>query len=183
MDRLADVLKERGRKVHTTREPSIGPIGKLLRSLLSAGHALPDGRPVGGDTMALLFAADRKDHIEREVLPALEKGYDVISDRYVWSSLAYQAAEADRVWVESLARGLPEPDLTVFLDVPVHVAASRRAAANRATERYDADAYLTRVRDVYAELARRSERAIIVSGDRSPEQVTASLCDAVSEIL
>ena len=81
--------------------------------------------------MALLFAADRVDHLQREVEPLLAAGADVVSDRYLMSSLAYQAEEADREWVALLARGVRPPDLTILLDIPVAVAARRRLLAGR----------------------------------------------------
>src|SRR4029077_17208061 len=112
-----------GRRVHTTREPSDGPVGRLLREILLGGHRDPGGDPVDGLAMALLFAADRRDHLRREILPALDAGLDVVTDRYLLSSLAYQAEETAREWVEGLARDVPAPDLTLLLDVPVSVAA------------------------------------------------------------
>ena len=123
--RVADRLTSRGRRVRTTREPSDGPVGRLLREILLGGHRGPGGAPVDGLAMALLFAADRRDHLQREILPALDAGTDVVTDRYLLSSLAYQAEEAAREWVEGLARDVPVPDLTVLLDVPVGVAAAR----------------------------------------------------------
>src|SRR4051794_6976812 len=64
-------LQARGRRAVATREPSTGPIGRLLRELLLGQHALPDGAPTAGQAMALLFAADRCDHLRREIEPAL----------------------------------------------------------------------------------------------------------------
>src|SRR6267154_1057805 len=129
--RLVAHLEARGRHAHATREPSTGPIGRLLRELLLGRHALPDGAPADGHAMALLFAADRRDHLRREIEPRLAAGIDVVTDRYLMSSLAYQAEEADRDWVGSLARAVRPADLTILLDVPVDVAAGRRRAAGR----------------------------------------------------
>ena len=85
---LCEWLAGRGVAVHLTREPSDGPVGRLIREILHGAHA-----PVAGDTMALLFAADRVDHLSREVLPALDRGTHVVTDRYYHSSLAYQAID------------------------------------------------------------------------------------------
>ncbi|MEO5768902.1 MAG: dTMP kinase [Polyangia bacterium] len=159
LDRLVEHLRERGRQAVATREPSTGPIGRLLREILLGQHAVPmpagGASPVDGRAMALLFAADRRDHLGREVEPALTNGADVVSDRYILSSLAYQAVEAERQWVETLADGLRRPDLTILLDVPIAVAAERRRRAQRATERYDADGTLERVAENYRRLAVR----------------------------
>ena len=158
LELLAEHLRARGRQVLPTREPSGGPIGKLLRGILLGQHDTVGARPVDGRAMALLFAADRRDHLAREIEPALAAGDDVVSDRYVLSSLAYQAVEADGPWVERLADGIRTPDLTILLDVPIAVAADRRRRARRPTERYDADGTQERVRENYRRLASEPAR-------------------------
>ena len=127
--RLAAALTADGRSVHRTREPSDGPIGLLLRRMLAGEHA-----PVGHETMALLFAADRADHLQREVEPALARGSLVISDRWYHSSLAYQGSDADRAWIRTLNERMRRPDLTLFLRCDAEVAARRRADAGRDEE-------------------------------------------------
>jgi dTMP kinase len=180
---LARHLEERGRRVHATHEPSLGPVGRLLREILLGGHRLPDGAPADGLATALLFAADRRDHLCREIEPALAAGLDVICDRYLLSSLAYQAQEADHAWVASLARDLREPDLTVLLDLPVATAAARRRAAGRAEERYDADAVQTRVASRYRELVAGDPRATIVDAGNGVEAVAQAVAAAVGRLL
>jgi dTMP kinase len=183
LDRLARHLSARGRQVHATREPSQGPIGRLLREILLGGHRLPDGAGVDGLAMALLFAADRRDHLTREIEPALAGGLDVISDRYLLSSLAYQAQEADRAWVAGLARELRIPDLTILLDVPVSVAAARRRAAGRPDERYDADDVQSRVAARYPELAAATPNTVVLDASGSIEQVTAAIAGQVDRLI
>lgn len=180
--RLAAQLERAGRRAHVTREPSTGPVGRLLREILVGQHRGPDGRTVSGDAMALLFAADRRDHLDREIEPQLAAGCDVVSDRYLLSSLAYQAAEANRAWVEGLARNLRTPDITFLLDVPIEVAAERRRKAGRETERYDADQLLARIAQNYRALAHSSSpRVVVVDGAPPTEQVTAALLAALHE--
>lgn len=157
LDLLTGHLRARGRRVLPTREPSGGPIGRLLREILLCQHDTV-GAPLDGRAMALLFAADRRDHLVREIEPALAAGSDVVSDRYVLSSLAYQPVEADRSWVERLADGIRMPDLTILLDVPIAVAAERRRRARRPTERYDADGTQQRVRENYRRVASEAAR-------------------------
>jgi dTMP kinase len=180
--RLVDHLEARGRQVHPTREPSTGPVGRLLREILLGGHRLPDGSPIDGLATALLFAADRRDHLRREIEPALADGIDVISDRYLLSSLAYQAQEADRDWVGTLARDLREPDLTLLLDVPVAVAAERRRAAGRTEERYDADEMQERIAARYRDLVAGNPRAVTIDANASVEEVSAAIVRAVDAI-
>src|SRR4051812_26512346 len=85
----ASHLRQKKRLVHVTREPSGGPVGAMLRQILTRRVVLPSGSHA--ETMALLFAADRLDHVETEVLPLLRDGYVVVSDRYDLSSILYQA--------------------------------------------------------------------------------------------
>jgi dTMP kinase len=174
LELVADYLRARppGKSVLATREPSQGPVGQLLRAILLGQHANPDGTPVDGRAMALLFAADRRDHLVREIEPALARGSDVVSDRYLLSSLAYQAVEADRRWVERLAEGVRVPDLTLVLDVPVEIAADRRRRAGRTTERYDADGTLAEVAVNYRRLAGAGDpRVVLLDAAKSVEQV------------
>jgi dTMP kinase len=176
-------LERRGRRVHATREPSVGPIGRLLREILHGHHALPDGSATDGRAAALLFAADRRDHLRREIEPALAAGVDVVSDRYLMSSLAYQAEEADRGWVAELGRGLRAPDLTLLVDVPSQLAAARRHAAGRPIERYDADDVQARVAENYRRLAAADPSAVVVDGSGTVAAVAASIAAEVDSLL
>lgn len=179
LGRLVAHLETRGRRAHATREPSTGPVGRLLRELLLGRHALPDGAPADGQAMALLFAADRRDHLRREIEPQLAAGVDVVTDRYLMSSLAYQAEEADRDWVAGLARGVRPSDVTILLDVPVSVAAERRRAAGRITERYDDDAVQARVAESYRRLAAADASVVVLDGRGSIDAVAAEIAGVV----
>ncbi|HEX4405569.1 MAG TPA: dTMP kinase [Polyangia bacterium] len=183
LGRLTAHLEARGRRAHATREPSTGPVGRLLRELLLGQHALPDGAPADGQAMALLFAADRRDHLRREVEPLLAGGVDVVSDRYLMSSLAYQAEEADRTWVAGLARAVRPADLTLLLDVSIDVAAARRRAAGRVVERYDDDLIQARVAENYRRLAAVDPSTVVIDGRGSIDEVTAEIAAAVDDLL
>lgn len=146
---LAASLGARGLPIHTTREPSDGPIGVMIRQILTGRLVVPGlhgPRPPTWKTMALLFAADRADHVEAEIEPNLRDGVTVISDRYYHSSIAYQSATApegaDRAgevakWVREINRYARKPDLTIVLDIPPDVAARRRAERGKGQEIYD----------------------------------------------
>lgn len=182
LDRAVSFVQSLGFPAVATQEPSRGPIGRLLREALLGKLTMPDGTRMEGRTMALLFAADRRDHLQREIEPSLAAGTTVISDRYLMSSLAYQAEEADRDWVAQLARGVTQPDLTVLLDLPIEEAARRRAAAGRPVERYDADSYLAKVASNYRALAKQDPSAIVLDGGASKDEVTAALCRALAAV-
>src|SRR5216110_318714 len=183
LDRLVAHLERRGRRALATREPSPGPIGLLLREILLGRHAHPDGAPVDGRAMALLFAADRRDHLAREIEPALAAGIDVVSDRYLLSSLAYQAVEAERAWVEHLAAGIRSPDLTLLVDVDIGVAAERRRRAQRSIERYDSDGTLARVVQNYRRLAAELPRVAVVDGAGSIEDVERAIAARIDALI
>src|SRR6185437_14469754 len=87
---LAERLRSERIPVRATREPSDGPVGVLVRQILTGRVVIPGGRAPGWQTMALLFAADRMDHVESGIAPFLAEGGVVLSDRYDASSLAYQ---------------------------------------------------------------------------------------------
>ncbi len=131
--RLVEHLNAQGTPAHGTREPSDGPVGRLIREMLTGGHAI-EGEKLSQGTFGLLFAADRLDHMQREVEPKLAAGVLVISDRWYHSSLAYQGTGADRDWIAMLNARARRPDLTIFLKVRPEVAAQRRAAARRKEE-------------------------------------------------
>jgi dTMP kinase len=95
-----------------TAEPSQGKIGKFIRKRLFEQKRLPT------TVEALLFAADRIEHVQNTVIPALKEGKIVISDRYVYSSLAYQgSAGLDLNWIETINANAQKPDLSIFIDV------------------------------------------------------------------
>jgi len=182
-ERLLAYLRKRGRQAHATREPSTGPVGRLIREVLLGGHQISVGEGMHGDTMALLFAADRRDHLQREIEPQLKGDVDVISDRYVWSSYAYQAEETALLWVRELARNLRQPDLTILIDLPIEEAARRRSLAGRPVERYDADGYLAKVAAHYRLLAHKDPRAIVIDGRPSMDDVTLLIKVAIDALL
>lgn len=173
---LAARLAARGRRVHLTSEPSAGPVGRLLRRALRGTVAGAGGRPLDQRALALLFAADRVDHLVGEVEPRLASGVDVVSDRYALSSLAYQsAATGDLAWVEALNREAPAPDLTIFLEVRPGVALRRRYAASARREIFEVPAFQRRVAAAYRRALRRlrarGQRVALVDGEASREAV------------
>lgn len=166
--RLVAALIARGIPAHGTREPSDGPIGKLIREMLTGGHAI-SGETISQSTFGLLFAADRMDHLQREVEPALAKEIVVVSDRWYHSSFAYQGTGADRDWIAELNSRSRSPDLTIFLKVRPEVAAQRRLAAGRVDELFE-DARMQALVDAGYQatndrLSKLGERIEIVDGE------------------
>lgn len=172
--RLVGHLQGRGQRAHLTREPSDGPVGRLIREMLSGRHALPDGR-ISQSAFGLLFAADRLDHLQREVEPQLAAGVTVVSDRWYHSSLAYQGTGADRDWIATLNARARRPDLTIFLQVRPEIAAQRRVAAGRVQELFE-DLQMQQEVDAgyqatIAELTALGERIEVIDGELPPDAV------------
>lgn len=191
MSELARVLSARGLEVHTTREPSDGPIGTLLRLFLRGRVASPGGRP-GWEMMALLFAADRMDHVAAEIEPVLQRGGVVLSDRYDASSIAYQsvssesAAGEDAVaWIRTLNRAARRPDLVIVVDVSSDEALARRTARGGAPELYERHELQTKLAAFYRDLSKHmpNDRIVVVSGEGTKAEVTERLVRAVGEAL
>jgi len=157
---LARRFVGKGLPAHTTREPSDGPIGVLIRQILTGRVVVPGrhgARPPGWATMATLFASDRLDHLQAEVVPNLIDGVTVICDRYDHSSVAYQTiggGGGDDVanWVRDLNRRAKRPDLTLVLDVDPQVAASRRGMRSGGPELYEVDELQAEIAKFYTKI-------------------------------
>jgi dTMP kinase len=162
--------------LHATREPSDRPIGKLLRSILKFETDVVDEKAV-----ALLFAADRLDHVGAEIIPRLAER-SVITDRYVMSSIVYQSLAIDRAFVADINRFARPADLTVLVDVDVAVAESRREKRGGPEERYDRRAVQERLAAAYrVEAAHHG--AVIVDGNGSADEVFQRLVPLVQSCL
>jgi dTMP kinase len=168
---LGDRVSSGGRVVKLVSFPDYDtPIGVEL------GRALVGEREYAADLMQLLYVANRYEH--RDTLAeALAAGTMVICDRYVASSIAYGEAQGlDGAWLRDIQRHLPEPDLTVLLDITPDVSLTRKAVGR---DRYERDlALLARVRDSY--LRQSSEGWVCIDADRDRAIVAADVYDAVA---
>ncbi|MFF9625396.1 dTMP kinase [Streptomyces griseosporeus] len=181
---LAEWIRGKGHEVVLTREPGATPVGKRLRSILldvsSAG--------LSHRAEALLYAADRAEHVDTVVRPALERGAVVISDRYIDSSVAYQGAGRDLSPTE-IARinrwatnGLV-PDLTVLLDVAPEQARERFTEAPDRLESEPAE-FHARVRSGFLTLAAADPgRYLVVDAGQEPEAVTTVIRHRLDQVL
>ncbi len=185
--RIADRLRKRGKMVRVTREPSDGPIGSMLRLVLSGRISAPGGRAPGWETMALLFAADRLDHVSAEVEPFLAEGGIVISDRYDASSLAYQSVTSGDKnaleWIRQLNRYARRPDLTLVLDLPSDMAAVRRESRGEAAQLYEQHEVQRALSLFYRELAAHipGDRVALVDGTGTMDEVTARIASSIGD--
>ena len=181
---LSKHLRGIGLSVHTTKEPSNGPIGRQLRDAVEGRVSLTV------EALALGFAADRLDHMNpvNGVERRLADGTWVVSDRYVLSSLAYQAAQGvDFDWLVEINRHAREPDVTVFVDTPIETCLKRIRARNaNAEDLFHRRTALRSVGDAYVRaLALGRFAGVLTTADgRLPiDDVFAQTCDGIGEAL
>lgn len=186
MPLLAEWLRQRDHEVRTTFEPGDTALGQAIRSIVLD----PANTELGDRAEALLYAADRAQHVASIIAPALAAGQVVITDRYVDSSLAYQSAGRGQPFTEIAqlsawaTQGLL-PDLTVVLDVPVDIGLARvrgRAAIDRLEG--ESHAFHERVRRSFLDLAAADPpRYLVLDATVSREALAAHITGAVGALL
>jgi len=158
-----------------TAEPSKGRIGTFVKR-----YCLHGAKRGSSIVEALLFAADRVEHVENEVLPALQKGRIVVSDRYVYSSLAYQgAAGLDVEWIQRLNEHAIRPDLAIFIDVEPETVVQRLKPKKSVMENLETQ---RKVREVYIEFVEKGE-LVEMDGNGSKKEVAENILSVVSSFL
>lgn len=158
---LCESLRKHSYDVVYTTEPSKSPIGRFIeQNILRRTKAPPQ-------VEALLFAADRFDHLSYEVIPMLKANKIVISDRYLYSSLAYQGAQGLKLdWIREINYFAIKPDLALYLDVPAEVGLARKSGRT-VLENLELE---KKVREIYLNLVETGE-LIKVDSNRSIEAV------------
>lgn len=183
---LKEHLEQAGRPCLTTCEPTGGPMGRLLRQVLT-GQIRCDSRVV-----APLFVADRLDHLLNEetgICKALEKGISVLTDRYYFSSYAYQSVDLPLEWVIEANRPCADilrPTATIFIDLSPELALERIARNRESTELFETKERLTRTREQYFrafEALKDEERVIVLPGDKGVEELSRDIFGAVRPFL
>lgn len=158
-----------------TAEPSSGRVGEFIKK-----HCLHSDKRSPGVVEALLFAADRFEHVENTVLPALNKGKIVVSDRYVYSSLAYQGATGlDLKWIEKINERAIRPDLAVFIDVEPETVVQRLKPKKSVMENLETQ---RKVREIYARFVERGD-LVRVDGNKSKREVAKDITAVVQNFL
>jgi len=190
---LADMLVDRGLSVLLTREPGATSVGRQIRRML-LDPATGDLHPMAE---AMLFCADRVQHVCEVLRPALERGQVVVCDRYASSTAVYQGYAAGLGWstmhqLNDMATGGLQPDLLIVLDTPgPHAARAQQHASPDPDGRggpdrieQNAETYHRRVRLGFIQYARMlGDRAVVVDGTHSIEQVHAEILTHVERVL
>jgi dTMP kinase len=185
---LEQWLEGLGRKALLTREPTDGPIGLTIRAILEGRLKDPrfaeERSPTDPAVMALLFAADRIDHMSQEMRPALEAGTDVITDRYLCSSLAYQSVDLPLEWVREINARAMNPDLTIYLRVPLKVAMTRiEKRQGDSRDLYENRKMLEAVTNGYERVFSTSDLpgVVVLDGTETIESLAAKIQDVLRE--
>jgi dTMP kinase len=181
---LAERLRGAGLEVVATREPGGSPGAEAIRSLLVTGD--PDRWSAVSETL-LMYAA-RRDHIERTIRPALERGAWVVSDRFADSTRAYQGAGggAPQGLVAALETFVLEdarPDLTLVLDLPVDLGLERAGLRGGGEARFEAKghAFHQRLREAFLRIATAEpNRCVVLDAARPPKAVSEAVWSAVA---
>ena len=181
---LAERLRGAGHEVVATREPGGSPGAEAIRDLLVNGD--PDRWSAISETL-LMYAA-RRDHIERTVRPALERGAWVISDRFADSTRAYQGAGGRAppglvAALETFVLEQTRPDLTLILDLPVDVGLERAGLRGGGEARFEAkgEAFHQRLRQAFLEIARSEpDRCAVLDAAQAPDAVSDAIWSVVS---
>ncbi len=164
-------------QICATFEPTEFLVGGLVRGrLLNEWSCTPE-------CLQLLFAADRADHLEKEILPLLEKGVNVICDRYFLSSVAYGSIDCDMDWLMQINSRFLAPDLTVYLDLTAPVCVKRMLDNGRSIELFEKVEVLAKVAEKYKAALEKIARGMdvaIVDGDRPQEKVTADVINLIN---
>jgi dTMP kinase len=180
---LFDFLKRNGFDAVLTNEPTNGEIGTLLQNKYLKKVDLPL-------VDAFLFCADREEHLKSTIIPALNQGKIVISDRYYHSTLAYQQAQGlELKWLLELNKNFIKPDLTIILDVEPKTAIERieidkdRKIEDR--KKFEKLEFLKKVRKNFLDLPKilKDEKIVVIDGNEEKEKVFKAILNEIKKIL
>ena len=180
---ITDLLDKRNISYIVTREPGGSSIGKELRAIL-----LDPETEISPEVELMLMLSDRKDHVEKIILPNLEKGNWVVSDRFMDSSIAYQGGgrQLGKKLIISVAEylNLPQPDLTLLFDLPVEISLSR-VKARGDLDRFEKEEieFHKRIRNTYLDLAtNNSNRIKIIDSSQKIESMLNNVKKAIEKL-
>ncbi|MCC6832742.1 MAG: dTMP kinase [Thermoleophilia bacterium] len=188
---LVNALRARGIPLTFTREPGGTRLGEQVREVVLN----PGPTPRSGEADALLFHAARAQNVRENIRPALARGELVVTDRFLWSSRAYQGYGSGVPLhlldaLEDLSCGETRPGLAILVDVPIEVGLERRNRGEQAQmtrfedlSRHDAD-FHQRVRDGYLEMAAADpDRWLVIDGDRPVDAIAPDVLEAALRFL
>jgi dTMP kinase len=174
---LRQWFENQGKQVHVTKEPTDNLIGGLIRAqLTSEWKSSPE-------CLQLLFAADRAHHLEKEIEPALEKGVNVVTDRYFFSSVAYGGVNTDLEWLKRINSLFRVPDAVFYLNVPASECLQRMKGKRFKLELFEKEEYLEKVRKNYLKISKDFKNFHVIDGTQSREKVHAKITSIIQELV
>jgi len=175
---LADFLNKKRKRTHITKEPTSSLIGGLIKSQLT--HDWKSSP----QCLQLLFSADRAYHLEKEILPLLKKGINVISDRYFFSTMAYGNLEIkDLNWLIEINKKFLLPDLTFFLKVSPKICIERIKKERFEITLFEKEEVLEKVWKNYEKLAKKFRSIYIINGERPVEDIANEIFKIIAKKL
>lgn len=174
--RLAEHLEKSGFAVVQTKEPTNNLIGGLIRGQLTREWSS------GQECLQLLFAADRAHHLEKEIIPALKKGHIVITDRYLFSSIAFGSLGAETAWLKQINDKFILPDISIYLKVSPESCTKRISGSRFEMQLFEELERMRKVSKVYGKM--NSEFGIKeINGEQNIDDVTKEVIKIVESKL
>lgn len=174
---LRGILAKEGYRVLLTKEPTNYLIGGLIRGYLTKEWK------TSPESLQLLFAADRCQHLDREVIPNLEAGKVVITDRYAFSSISFGSLDCDPLWIEKINEKFIIPDITFLVKVRPKICALRMKESHYEMELFKEEQKLIRVWKMYEKLAKKYSNFYIINGERDEMEIIQEIVDVVKKEL
>ena len=176
--RVANFLKERNEKIHITKEPTNSLIGGLIRGQLTGDWKSSP------ECLQLLFAADRAHHLEKEIIPLLKKGINIISDRYFFSTIAFGSTEIkDKKWLIEINDRFLLPDLTILVKVSPKVCIERIKESRFQIELFEKEKKLQETWDNYKKLAKEFDNVEIINGEREVGEISYEIINLIEKLI
>jgi len=174
---LTGILIKEGYRVNLTKEPTNYLIGGLIRGFLTKEWK------TSAECQQLLFAADRAQHLEKEIIPRLESGRIVVTDRYAFSSIAYGSLNTDPTWIEKINERFIIPDIVFLLKVRPKICAMRMKESDYGLELFTEEQKLTKVWKTYENLSKKYKNFHIINGERDETEIIKDIIDITKKHL
>ena len=177
--KLKEYLEEKNMPFWLTQEPTDGIIGSISKSHLSGTAKITDH--IG---LQLLFAADRANHLDQEIIPRLKQGEIVITDRYFLSSVAYGSLNiGDENWLYQINDQFLLPDLTILIKVSAKVGIDRISETRLKFSMFEQEEKMKKVWDNYEKISKKYPNIVIIDGEKSEEDVFRDIRAAIEKII
>lgn len=174
---LSAVLAKEGYRTFLTKEPTNYLTGGLIRGFLTKEWKTTP------ECQQLLFAADRAQHLEKDIVPKLASGRIVITDRYAFSSIAYGSLETDPHWIEKINEKFIIPDLMFLVEVRPKICAFRMKESDYSLELFREEQKLTKIWKIYEKLAKKYKNFHIINGEQEETEIIKEILEITKKHL